>query len=276
MDILTVHQQQNWTFNLCSQTYDTLYFWMDFVLLLFSFPTTIAVILILLKKIYKVKSFSPAEIFLLQINITDMLFFIHLLLHFLNIVELNHFTMTISYMLYIPSFTARSIFLLAICVIFYFAIVHPVTYMTAKTWQHWEWLVIILGWLYAVAIDVTIVIYEIAITNPVLNVFVYIIILPIVFFNIFTLKALISSGPGSGEKTLNPAKMKAFRIILSILVVLLLYYLPQFFYCFYPNIAPADKYRFMCNEGLAVMMLPQFSEFAMPVIFLYSLTKLGI
>lgn len=61
------------------------------------------------------------------------------------------------YMLfYILSLTERSIFLLTICVIFYLAIVHPVTYMSAKTLHHWEWLVTTVGWfcLYALAMDV--------------------------------------------------------------------------------------------------------------------------
>ncbi|KAG7334724.1 hypothetical protein KOW79_001320 [Hemibagrus wyckioides] len=174
-----------------------------------------------------------------------------------------------------PTLTARPIFLLAMCVIFYLAIVHPVTYMTAKTWLHWEWLVVSLGWIYAMAVNVAVIVHEISIFDLIFTVLFYNTYFLSIFFNIATLRALSSSKPGIGG-TLDLAKRKAFRIILGILVLLLLYYVPRVYYFVYPFIAPMDLERFMCAEGSVIMVLPKVSELSMPAIFLYSLHKLGV
>lgn len=127
MDYPTVIQQQNWTVRSCAKSYNNIYFAIDIILLAFSFPTTIAVIFILLNRIYKAKGCPPAEVFLLQINCTDMCLFVHALLHLLIDVHVSQFFEILSKLFYIPSLTRRSVFLLTICLIFYLAIVHPVT-----------------------------------------------------------------------------------------------------------------------------------------------------
>lgn len=273
MDNLTQNQKENRTSGSCGELYDTIFFVTDILLLCFSFPSTVAVILMLLYRVYKAKSFSAAEVFLLQINVADMCLFIHLLLTFLNKVRATHLSTIFSTLFYIPSLTARSVLLLAICVIFHLAIVHPVTYMGTRTLRRWAWLVNALAWFYTLAVDVAVIVYETDLSKPIFTVLFFITILPILLFNTATLKVLSSGGLGNSA---NPTKRKAFWIILSILVVLLLNYVPQFYYYIYPVMVPADAERFMCSEGLAVMMLPQFSEFALPVIFLYSLSKLDI
>lgn len=276
MDNLTLSQQENGSLGYCAYSVDMTHAVLNTFLLFFSFPATFVVIVKLLSRIYKARSFSSAEIFLLQINLTNVCLFIFNLLLFLEGMHVSYPSMILYMVFFSPTITARPVFLLAICVIFYVAIVHPVTYMTVKTWRHWEWLVITLGWLYALAVNVIIIVYEVDIFGEIITVLFYNTILPSIFFNIATLRALSSSGRENGGQTLNPAKRKAFRIILSILVVLLMYYIPRVYYIVYPYILPMDYQRFMCFEGGVIMMLPKFSEVAMPVIFLYSLYKLGV
>ncbi|XP_047657084.1 uncharacterized protein LOC125138857 [Tachysurus fulvidraco] len=175
-----------------------------------------------------------------------------------------------------PSLTARPIFLLAMCVIIYLAIVHPVTYMATKTWFHWEWLVITFVWIYTLAVNLAIVFNMYSSTHPVFMAMLLMSLPITLFFNITTMRALTSSGPGKDGQPLNPAKKKAFRIILSIQVVLLMFYVPRTYVYIYLNIAPMDYNRFICSEGQGILMVAKLSEFAMPVIFLYSVRKLGV
>lgn len=277
MENLTLNQQQNGTLGSCNKAVVTVHIVLNTILLFFSFPTTFVVIVKLLSRLYKTRSLSSAEIFLLQINFTNTFLFVFNLLRFLDDrFSVHYFSRNLYMAVYSPTLTARPVFLLAICMIFYFAIVHPVTYMTAKPLRHWEWLVITFGWLYALAMNAIIIVYEIDIFQQVFSVLFYNTILPSIIFNIATLRALSSSCRKNGSQTLNPAKRKAFRIILSILVSLLVYYVPRVYFYIHPYIAPTDLKRFLCFEGGVIMFLPKFSEMAMPVIFLYSLRKLSV
>lgn len=276
MDNLTLNREQNGTLGFCSASADNIHMVLNTILLFFSFPATFVVIVKLLSRMYKARSFSSAESFLLQVNLANVCLFVFNLLLFLEAMNVNHSSEILYMVFFSPTLTARPVFLLAICVIFYLAIVHPVTYMSAKTSRHWEWLVITLVWLYALAVNVAIIVYEINIFDSILIVLFYKTILPSVVFNVATLRSLASGGPGNSGQTLNPAKRKAFRIILGVLLSLLLYYGPRVCYLAYPYIAPTDWERFQCSEGSVIMFLPKFSEVAMPVIFLYSLRKLGV
>ncbi|GAA6082629.1 uncharacterized protein LOC125138857 [Tachysurus ichikawai] len=272
---LTQGQQQNGTLQNCSESLDTVHMALNAILLFVSFPATFVVIVKLLIRIYKARSLSSAEIFLLQINLVNVCLFVFNLMLFLEAVQVSKFSVTLYAVFFSTTLTARPVFLLTMCVIFYLAIVHPVTYMTAKPWLHWEWMVVTLGWIYALAVNVAVVVKEINIFDLVWPVLLYNTNLPSMFFNIATLRALSSSSPGSNG-TLDPAKRKAFRIILGILVLLLLYYVPRVYYIVYPYIVPTDEKRFLCAEGTVIMFLPKMSELSMPVIFLYSLHKLGV
>lgn len=275
MENLTLNYQHNGTFWYCGEYLDTTHIVLNSVLLFISFPATFVVIVQLLIRIYKVRSLSVAEIFLLQINLVNICLFLFNLLLFLEAVQLDTFSIILYSVFFSPTLTARPVFLLAMCVIFYLAIVHPVTYMTAKTWLHWEWLVVSFGWIYAMAMNIVVIVHEISIFHLIFTVLFYNTYLLSMFFNIATLRALSSSKSGIGG-TLDPAKRKAFRIILGILVLLLLYYVPRVYYIVYPYIAPMDFERFICAEGSVIMLLPKVSELSMPAIFLYSLHKLGV
>lgn len=276
MSNLTLNQEENGTLFGCGETIDLVHGVLNTILLFFSFPATFVVIVILLRRFYKASSFSSAEIFLLQINLTNVCLFVFNLLLFLEGFNFNPLSYVIYDVFFSATITARPVFLLAICVILYLAIAHPVTYMTVKTYRHWEWLVITLGWLYALAIIAVIIFTDFNIFVSIYAVLLYNVVLPSMFFNIATLRALVSSGPEGNGQTLNPAKRKAFRIILGILLSLLLYYIPRICFLVYPYVAKEDGERFLCMEGSALMFLPKISEVSMPVIFLYSLQKLGV
>lgn len=269
-------QEGNWTLGSCSEPFNTIYSVLNSSLLFFGFPTTAFVIVELLKRFHITRSLSPAEVFLLQVNFTNVCLFISYLMIFLDVVHVGAFSMNLFMFFHSPSLTARPVFFLAMCLIFYLAIVHPVTYMSAKTWRHWEWVVTTFGWLYALAINVAITVYKVDLFQPVFMMVFYSTILPSVYLHIAELRALTSGGSGDTTQTFNPTKRKAFRIILSMLLVLLLYYIPRVYFLVYPYVAPTDCQRFLCAEGSVIMMLPKFSEFAIPVIFLYSLRKLGV
>ncbi|KAF7697821.1 hypothetical protein HF521_004331, partial [Silurus meridionalis] len=197
-----------------------------------------------------------------------------LLLLFLKTINVGHFYSDLYLFFQIPSIIARPFFLLAIGAIFYTAIVHPITYMATKSCLRWDWLVITLIWIYTLAIAVFIIFKKLDLSHPFFFILFFINFAPTIFFNIATLRALSSSGPGNGSQTLNLAKRKAFRIILSILMVLLVYYVPRLYVNLYAVIAPND-WNFLCYEVM-IMLIPKFAEIAMPVIFLYSLRKLGV
>ncbi|KAG7334723.1 hypothetical protein KOW79_001319 [Hemibagrus wyckioides] len=253
MENLTLNYQQNGTFWYCGESLDSTHVVLNAVLLFISFPATFAVIVQLLIRIYKARSLSAAEIFLLQINLVNVCLFLFNLLLFLEAMQVGIFSEILHSAFFSPTLTARPIFLLAMCVIFYLAIVHPVTYMTAKTWLHWEWLVVSLGWIYAMAVNVAIIVHEISIFDLIFTVLFYNTYLLSIFFNIATLRALSSSKPGIGG-TLDLAKRKAFRIILGILVLLLLYYVPRVYYFVYPYIAPMDLERLLLNQATPFIM----------------------
>lgn len=183
--------------------------------------------------------------------------------------HVGHFSRTIFLVLFSPSLTVRPLFIFAVCLLFHIAIVHPVTYRSAKTLRHWKWLVVTLIWIYALAINIAIIINNIDISHPGLMVTFYISILPSIFLYIGMLRALTSSG----GQTLNQTKKKAVQLILSILVITLVYYIPRVYVLIYPLIAPMDLQRFLCSEGLVIMLLPKISEFLMPIIFLLCLSK---
>ncbi|TSQ23926.1 hypothetical protein Baya_11493 [Bagarius yarrelli] len=275
MDNLTLSLQQNSSNPECDEPYKTIYFVLNSLLLFFGFPTTAIVIAKLLNKMYKTRSVSAGEVFLLQINVTNVCLFISYLLLFLNSLHVDY-SYTLYVLFYSPTLTARPVFLLATSVIFYLAIAHPVTYMTTKTRLHWEWLVVTLVWSYALVVTLVIIFNKYGLFHPI-YIAVFLISLPItMFFNITTLRALMSKRSRISGQTLNPVKRKAFRIILSIQVALLLYYVPRTFFFIHYYLIPSDRERFMCAEGPVIMMLPKISEFAMPVILLYSVQKLGV
>ncbi|GAA6082630.1 uncharacterized protein LOC125138857 [Tachysurus ichikawai] len=232
--------------------------------------------MILLNRLYQTRSFSPAEVFLLQTNFTNICLSLAYLLLFLDVVHNSQFSRTLFLFFYIPSLTARPIFLLVICAIIYLAIVHPVTYIAAKTFRHWEWLIATLGWIYPLAITVCFIIYKNDTSQLVFMSLFHITNLSIFFFNIAMLRALSSKGPGNSRQPVYPNKRKAFRVILSSLVTLLMYYVTQAYFFTYCFVAPTDWQRFHCSEGLVIRMLPMLSDLAMPVLCLCSLAKLDV
>lgn len=266
------NQQRNLTFSPCIKPFNTVYLVFNSILLFFGIPTTIIVVVKLLIGLFKTRSFSQTDFFLLQISVVNICFFVACLLLFLD----DQVSMTLFLVLYIPSLTVRPVFSLVICVICYFAVVHPVTYMAAKTMHHWEWLVSTLGWLYSLIMAVVIMIYDIDIFQPIFVVVFNITILPSVFCNIGVLRALASSGTGRDRQTLNLAKRKAFLIVLSFVVAFLMYYIPRVYVFIYSYIAPVDWERFECTEGSVILMVSKFSEVAIPVVCLYSLRKLDV
>lgn len=270
------NQPLNGTFQSCKEPLEYLHIVVNSILLFVSFPATFIIIVRLLSRVCRQRSLSSAEIFLLQINLANVCLSIFNLLLFLEAVHVSNFSSIYLIVFFSPTLTARPVFLLAMCVIFYLAIVHPVTYMALRTRPHWEWIVVALGWLYALVVNIAAMAHTIDMFEVVFPVVFYNTILPSMFFNIATLRALYYSTPGGNRQAMNPAKRKAFRIILGILVLLLLYYVPRVCYTSYPYIAPGDWERFECAEGSVMMLLPKVSEFSMPVIFLYSLQKLGV
>lgn len=214
MDNLTLNLQQNGTqesgFSFCIDLNSNIYCVINFILLFFRFPSTVIIIAKLLNKMYKTRSISAAKVFLLQINFTNICLFISIVLILLFNLNVINFPFTLYVLFYSPSLTERPIFLLAMCMIIYLAIVHPVTFMATKAWFYWQWLVITLVWIYTLAVNVAIVYKEYNYSHPVFMA-MFLISLPIMmFFNITMTRALISRGPRNDGQTLNPAKRKAF------------------------------------------------------------------
>lgn len=81
MDNLILNHRRNSTLSSCGEPYTTVYSWLNNILLFSSFPASVIVIVKLLIRGYEKRSFSPAEVFLLQISITNVsLCLSHLLL----------------------------------------------------------------------------------------------------------------------------------------------------------------------------------------------------
>ncbi|TSQ23925.1 hypothetical protein Baya_11492 [Bagarius yarrelli] len=276
MDNQILNHWRNLSLSSCSEPYTTVYFWLNNMLLFLTFPTSAIVIVTLLIRIYGTSCFTPAEVFLLQINFTNISVCISYLLLVLDDINACQFSMTVFLIFFSPSLTARPLFMFANCMIFYVAIVHPVTYRTAKTLRHWEWLVSALTWCFALIINLAIIIYKIDIFQLGFIMTFYSTILPSMILYVIILRTLASVGPGNGGQTLNPAKRKAFQIILSILVITLLYYIPRVLFLVYPYVAPMDWQRFLCAEGQVIILLPKVSEIVLPIIILCCLYKVDI
>lgn len=272
---LTPSRGQNLTTRDCRELYYTISVVMSGIILFATFPIITLVFVKLLNQLCKTRSFIPAKFFLLQINFTNMFLFISYLLIFMNVVHGTQVPLTAFLFFHIPSITARPFFLLATSAIFYLAIVHPTTYMTFKLFSHWEWLTATLGWLYALAIAVAAVIFKID-SYLIVYIILHITVLPFLFFCVTMLWALCFSGPGNSRQTLNSTKRNAFKLILSNLLAMLVYYLFQVCFLTYGIAAQTDLQGFQCSVVWTITLLPMISDFTLPAIYLYSSAKIGV
>lgn len=108
---------------------------------------------------YQARSFLPAEVFLLQTNFTNAFLFSSHLLLLLDAVR------AVSLAGQFPAFSHPELNSKT-----HFHALHPCdlvhshrssNHLHGKTLRHWEWLVTTLGWLYALAMDVAIIVYKI-------------------------------------------------------------------------------------------------------------------
>ncbi|KAL7860759.1 hypothetical protein AOLI_G00171080 [Acnodon oligacanthus] len=189
-----------------------------------------------------------------------------ILLNELNLFKVNHLFF---YVLHVPSFTVVPLFLVAISVDCYVAVVHPVAYLAVKNLPHRVLLCTAPVWVYALVIWLISVIYQLSYFHPVCMLSFYVSLPAVMFFSISTLIALYSAKPGSSNQTLSPTKRRAFRIILSILVGMVVYYMPQACFFTYRFIEPTDSERFLCHEYPLVMLLPWLCKSAAPFLYLY-------
>ncbi|KAL6476633.1 hypothetical protein MHYP_G00151320 [Metynnis hypsauchen] len=219
------------------------------------------------RNVFSISSLS--ETFLLHISLISFCHYVYLpiiLLNELMLFKVNHLFL---YVLHSPSFTAVPLFLVAICVDCYVAVVHPVAYLAVKNLPHRVLLCTTPVWVYTLVIWLISVIYQLSYFHPVCMMSFYVSLPAVVFFSISTLRALYSAKPGSSNQTLSPTKRRAFWIILSILVGMVVYYMPQVCFFTYRFIEPTDSERLACLEIPLVMLLPSLCKSAAPLLHLY-------
>ncbi|XP_049323956.1 uncharacterized protein LOC125784434 [Astyanax mexicanus] len=269
-------------FLLCNTPHIVAWITLEIIFLLFSFPANMIVLLELLKRKYKKRNIrnvsfptSLFETFFLQISLINICYCVHivvLVLYELSVLKVNLLYFNV---LYSPCYTAVPLFLVAICVDCYLAVVYPLVYMAVRNLPHRGPMCTALVWAYALTLSVTTIIYKISYFHPINMLSVYLGLPAVAFCNISTLKVLYSAGPEKTNPILNPAKRRAFSILLSILVVMVVYYLPMVLFYTYRFIVPVDREWMVCFEIPMVMLLNTVCGFSTPLVSLHSVGKLS-
>lgn len=125
-------------------------------------------------------------------------------------------------------FSGRPVFMTCICLDRYLAVVHPVTFLKYKPLRY-RLAGTIISWLIVLLYSVTLIWLTYLATCYVNFSMAFTGFLVMFFCCVETLRALVRPGPGEGDQGsngMNNAKLKAFKIILFLVVTTVLYYLP--------------------------------------------------
>ncbi|XP_030643646.1 uracil nucleotide/cysteinyl leukotriene receptor-like [Chanos chanos] len=168
--------------------------------------------------------------------------------------------------------TARPIFLACICVERYLAVVHPVTFLRFKPLRY-RVLCSAVTWLTILG-DSFVTFFNLN-SVPLL----YVILgqsLAFFFVKCFccleTMRALKQPGPREGDRTeMNKAKVKAFRVILIVLLCSIVNYIPMVVSLSLFGFLSFEEFLFSCTLSLSVMVMTGFVQ---PLLYLYRMAKL--
>ncbi|XP_066559065.1 somatostatin receptor type 2-like [Amia ocellicauda] len=167
---------------------------------------------------------STSDIFIFNLALLDVFFVIMVPLDVVNVFFLNNKQVWgVQMFVYGVKDMGGPLFLSCICLDRYIAVIHPITFTRFKDHKYRAALsvvVLVITFAYAIAKAIGgISHFEKIFTVIVLTTFTF-----MVFCNISILWALKRSGPGKDE--MHPMKKKAFKMVLSILAILVFNFLP--------------------------------------------------
>lgn len=208
------------------------------------------------------------QIFLLHYIIMELILCIQCSIEILNVFFFNNNVLFwMGLFIFGLSWAGRPLMQVCICFEQYLAVIHPVTFLKYKGIKYRS-AVVAVAWMMAFGCGLY---YTIGSYYYYFSVFVFFIALSVIFFcYVSVLCALKHPGPGeqTGREVGNQQKKNAFQIILSILIIILLTYLPQIFLLIF-SVIKIDQTLLECNIIPIVMSVNVCSVLIMPLMKMY-------
>lgn len=178
---------------------------------------------------------KQTQVFLLNHTIMELLSCIECVIEILNeFIFMNNTLLLMTGFIFGLSWTGRSLIQTCICIEQYFAVLHPVTFLKYKGIKY-RIAAVAVAWLVALGYGVY-EIYFLTFTNLVFNSVFIGAVAVILFCSVSVLCALKHPRPGDthitrqpGRDDRNQQKKNAFNMIFSVLLIVLLTYVPQGF-----------------------------------------------
>ncbi|KAM9425860.1 chemerin-like receptor 2 [Pholidichthys leucotaenia] len=214
-------------------------------------------------------SFTPNDVFMLNLTIMDLifLFFVPFGLSNFLLWEIRPLQM-FSNFLYALNLAGRPLLTACICLDCYLAVVHPVTYHTHRSLIP-RLIMVAAVWAVTMVQGAMATVIE-ELNHSAWAMVVYIVALPIIVLSdasiLLHLKKTHRGGP-----ELHPRKKKALQIITnSMIMTITAYFPPVFVYIFGPFIVTDDK-EYECFLAIPVLVLPTSGSTIMPLLYLGNL-----
>ncbi|KAK6471565.1 chemokine XC receptor 1-like isoform X5 [Huso huso] len=203
-------------------------------------PANVAVLWILLRK---QTTLSSSEVFIMNLAVMDVLFCLNVPLDISNYYFLKNTILSqVSYVFFNFNLTGSPLFLCCICVERYMAVVHPVTYLGLKSLTY-RVVCSAVAWAATVAFSIYLGIPPLEDTVYVISGFIFALVIVMIFCSISILRVLRRSAPGRDE--IHPMKKKAFQMVFTILMIVLVSYFPAL--AILPFKSYFNNITFKCN-----------------------------
>ncbi|XP_041093731.1 chemokine XC receptor 1-like [Polyodon spathula] len=198
-------------------------FWMAMEILtdFLGLPANVRVLWILLRR---QTALSSSDVFILNLAVMDALFCLNSPISFSNYFFLkNTIVYTVTEIVCHFNLIGGPLFLCCICVERYMAVVHPITYLGFKSLTY-RVLCSAVAWAITVAFSIYLAISTIESSAYVVSGYSSAVFIVMIFCSISILRVLRRSAPGRDE--VHPMKKKAFQMVFTILMIVLVSYFP--------------------------------------------------
>lgn len=235
-------------------------------------PACVAVLSELFRRHKAGTSFSPNDVFMLNLTIMDLVFLFFVPFGLSNFLfwDIGSLQMLSNFM-YSLNLAGRPLLTACICLDCYLAVVHPIVYRSKKSltprilMAAAVWAVTLVQGTMSTIVD--------ELNHSAWAMFVYIIALPIIVIcNASILWTLRRSYRGGGD--LHPKKKKALQIITNSMVMTVTSYVPPVLVYLLGGLIITDEKEFECFLAIPILITPTAGSAIMPVLYLGNLGSL--